>query len=114
MSSNLLACPNFQPGAFVPPRQPVNATTALRDEISALKQKLLEAEDSTAHARLEAEGQACGCEAMETRLQHEAEDRAAWEKIAQELDTERAKVANSLAALQAEAETAPVSRLPNW
>lgn len=99
--------PDFQPGAFVPPRQPVDATIALREELEKLKQRVVETEGDAARARLEAEEQAYAREAAEARLQREAEERAAWEKIAQDIDGEKAEVMSKLTALQAEAENAP-------
>ncbi|MGF7153291.1 type I restriction-modification system endonuclease [Novosphingobium gossypii] len=98
---------NFQSGAFVPPRQPVDATVALREEIEKLRQKVAETEGDAVRARLEADEQTHAREAIEERLAREAEERAAWEKIAQDIDAEKAEVTSKLAALQAEAETVP-------
>ncbi|MDE1181512.1 type I restriction-modification system endonuclease [Paraburkholderia sp.] len=98
---------NFRSGAFVPPRQPVDATVALREEIEKLRQRVAETEGDAARARLEAEEQAHAREAVEERLVREAGERAVWEKIAQDIDAEKAEVTSKLAALQAEAETAP-------
>ncbi|EJL22921.1 type I restriction-modification system endonuclease [Novosphingobium sp. AP12] len=98
---------NFQSGAFVPPRQPVDAAVALREEIEKLRQKVAETEGDAARARLEAEEQAHAREAVEERLAREAEERATWEKIAQDIDAEKAEVTSKLAALQAEAEAVP-------
>lgn len=98
---------NFRSGAFVPPRQPVDATVALREEIEKLRQRVMETEGDATRARLEAEEQAHAREAVEERLAREAEERAIWEKIAQEIDAEKAEVASKLAALQATAEAAP-------
>ncbi|KGB21573.1 Type I restriction-modification system, restriction subunit R [Acetobacter tropicalis] len=91
----------------MPPRKPIDATVALREEIETLRQKVADTEGDAARARLEAEEQAQAREAVEERLQREAEERAAWEKIAQEIDAEKAEVTNKLTALQAEAETTP-------
>ena len=46
--------PSFQSGAFVPPRAPVDATVALREEIRKLRQRVVETEGDAARARLEA------------------------------------------------------------
>lgn len=98
---------NFQSGAFVPPRQPVDATVELREEIEKLRQRLAETEGDAVRARLEAEEQAHAREAVEERLAREAEERATWERIAQDIDAEKAEVTSKLAILQAQAETAP-------
>ncbi|AEH63583.1 type I restriction-modification system endonuclease [Zymomonas mobilis] len=99
--------PNFKSGAFVPPRKPIDAMVALREEIETLRQKVADTEGDAARARLEAEEQAQAREAVEERLLREAEERAAWEKIAQDIDAEKAEVTSKLTALQAEAETSP-------
>ncbi|OUI81135.1 restriction endonuclease subunit R [Gluconobacter sp. DsW_056] len=98
---------DFRSGAFVPPRKPVDATVALREEIENLRQKVAESEGDAARARLEAEEHAHAREAVEERLTREAEERSAWEKIAQDIDAEKAEVTAKLAALQAEAEATP-------
>lgn len=99
--------PDFKSGAFMPPRKPIDATVALREEIETLRQKVADTEGDAARARLEAEEQAQAREAVEERLLREAEERAAWEKIAQDIDAEKADVTSKLTALQAEAETTP-------
>lgn len=99
--------PNFNPGAFVPPPEPVDATASLRQEIEALRQKMAETEDAAAAARREAEEHARARETVEERLRREAEDRAAWEQLAQESEAEKSAIAATLAAMQAEAEAAP-------
>ncbi|MBF0876830.1 type I restriction-modification system endonuclease [Gluconobacter cerevisiae] len=98
---------DFRSGAFVPPRKPVDATVALREEIENLRQKVAETEGDAARARLEADEHAHAREAVEERLTREAEERSAWEKIAQDIDAEKAEVIAKLAALQAEAEATP-------
>jgi len=97
----------FSAGAFVPPPEPVDATAALREEIEALRRKVTETEDAATRARREAEEQARAREAIEERLAREAEERATWEQLAQDVEAEKAAIAEKLAALQAEAEAAP-------
>ena len=99
--------PRFKAGPFVPPPEPVDATAALTEEIAALRRKVAESEDAAARARREAEEHARARESVEQRLAREAEERATWEKLAQEIDGERAEIAARLAALQADAERAP-------
>ncbi|NIE79654.1 type I restriction-modification system endonuclease [Asaia sp. As-1742] len=98
---------NFKAGPFIPPRQPADATTALREEIERLKRLVVDTEDNATRARLDAEAHAQAREALEIRYQREAEDRIAWERIAQDLDTEKAQIESKLVALQAESAAAP-------
>lgn len=97
----------FSAGAFVPPPEPVDATVALREEIEALRHKVAETEDAATRARREAEEHARAREAIEERLKREAEERATWEALAEEVEAEKAAIADKLAALQATAEAAP-------
>lgn len=97
----------FSAGAFVPPPEPVDATAALREEIEALRYKVAETEDAATRARREVEGHARAREAIEERLKREAEERATWEALAQEVEAEKAAIADKLAALQTTAEAAP-------
>lgn len=99
--------PNFNPGVFLPPPEPIDATTALREEIRALLRKVAESEDVAATARREAEEHARARETLDERLRREAEERVAWEQLAQETEAEKAAIAEKLAALQSEAEAAP-------
>lgn len=99
--------PNFNPGAFVPPPEPVDATAALRTEIETLRKKVTETEGAAAAARQEAEEHARARETVEERLRREADERASWEQLAQETEAEKAAIAAKLVNLQAEAQTAP-------
>ncbi|ECI7719581.1 DUF4145 domain-containing protein, partial [Salmonella enterica subsp. enterica] len=103
--------PNFNPGSFIPPPEPVDATAALRAEIEALRQKVTDTEDAAAAARREADEHARARETVEERLRREAEERATWEQLAQETEAERSAIAATLARLQAEAEEAPQAKL---
>lgn len=99
--------PGFNPGAFVPPPEPIDATTSLREEIEALRRKVAETEDAAIVARREAEEHARARETVEDRLTREAEERATWEQLAHESEVEKVAIAAKLASLQAEAEAAP-------
>ena len=99
--------PSFNPGPFVPPAEPIDATVALRDEIEALRRQVVESEDAAAAARLHAKAQAHARESVEARLAREAEERAVWEQLAEETGAEKAALAAKLEALQAAAEAAP-------
>ncbi|NIK47834.1 type I restriction-modification system endonuclease [Variibacter gotjawalensis] len=99
--------PNFNPGAFIPPAQPVDATVALRKEIEALQQKVAASEDAATVARREAEEHARARESAEDRLRREAEERATWELLAQEIEGKNTALSSKLEVLQAAAEATP-------
>ncbi len=99
--------PAFNPGPFVPPSEPVDATAVLRAEIEALQIKLVASEDEAARALREAKEHARAREGVEERLKREAEERGVWEQLAAEADAASAALTAKLAALQAEAEQVP-------
>jgi len=99
--------PDFKPGAFVPPPEPIDATSALREEIETLHRRVVESEDAAGRAQRQAEEHARARESVEQRLSREAEERAIWEKLATESETKALEIASRLAALQAAAEQAP-------
>lgn len=106
--------PGFNPGPFIPPPEPVDATASLRLEIDALRIKVLKSEDAVATARREAEEQARALETAEERLKREAEERTVWEQLAQETEAAKAAITAKLAILQAEAESAPRGVMMNF
>ena len=57
--------PNFNPGAFVPPPEPIDAAAPLRGEIEALRRKLAESVDAVTAARRHAEEQVRARESVE-------------------------------------------------
>jgi type I restriction enzyme R subunit len=99
--------PGFKPGAFVPPPEPEDVTASLREEIEALRRKVIETEDAATAARRDAEELAQAHVSFEVRLSREAEDRATWEQLAQETEAEKAALVAKLASIQAQAEEAP-------
>lgn len=99
--------PNFKPGPFVPPPEPVDATAPLKDEIKSLRRRVAESEDAASRANRQAEEHARIRESVEQRLKREAEERAIWEKLAAESESKTVEIAARLAALQSAAEQAP-------
>lgn len=99
--------PGYRPGPFIPPPEPVDATLALREEIETLKGKVAESEDAAAAATRLAREHQQARETVEQRLQREANERAAWEQLAQDTEAEKLAIASKLQALQAQAEAAP-------
>ncbi|MER8857585.1 type I restriction-modification system endonuclease [Mesorhizobium sp. M0757] len=95
--------PNFNPGPFVSPPEPVDATAPLRDEIEALRSKIADSENAVLSARREAEEQIHVRETLEERLSREADERLAWEQLAQESEAEKSALAARLASLQVDA-----------
>lgn len=92
--------PDFKPGPFVPPREPVDATAALRAEIEALRQ-------SAAASAREAEEFASARDESERRVRQLSEERAVWEHLALETEAEKLSLSARLAELQAMALQAP-------
>jgi type I restriction enzyme, R subunit len=101
--------PDFKPGAFIPPAEPVDATSDLKAEIENLRRKVAESEDAAVLARREAEEHARARESVEQRLAREAEERAVWEQLAQDIENEKSEISARLAALQSAAEQSPKS-----
>jgi type I restriction enzyme R subunit len=101
--------PSFNPGPFVPPAEPVDATTALKAEIEALQQKVIENEGAAAQARREADDHATAHRASERRVLQLSEERALWEHLALETEAEKVALSTRLAELQATALAEPKS-----
>lgn len=99
--------PRFNPGPFVPPPEPVDATFALREEIEALRRKVAASEDAAATARREAEEHARARETAEERERRERAERATWEELAEAVEAEKVAMAARLAELQHAAEATP-------
>jgi type I restriction enzyme R subunit len=91
---------NFKPGAFIPPQDPADDTAELRAKIDALQRKIAEIEDTAALASRSAAEHASALESAEQRLRREAEERAVWENLAQELEAEKIQLTRRLAALE--------------
>jgi type I restriction enzyme R subunit len=93
--------PDFKPGPFVPPAEPIDATAPLREEIEALRRRVVESEDAASRARREAEEHA-------RARQQQGEERAIWEELAKEAEAEKAQLVARLG--EASAERAEFSR----
>ncbi|RWQ14151.1 type I restriction-modification system endonuclease [Mesorhizobium sp.] len=91
----------FNPGPFISPPEPVDATALLLEEIEALRRKVTEREEAITAARRDAEEHARARETIEERLKREAEERVAWEQLAQESEVEKSALVAQLASLQA-------------
>ncbi|TPK39683.1 type I restriction-modification system endonuclease [Mesorhizobium sp. B2-5-3] len=93
--------PGFNPGPFIPPAEPVDATAPLHEEIEALHRKIAESEEAITIARRDAEEQVRVRETVEERFKREAEDRAVWEQLAHQSETEKSALVARLTSLQA-------------
>jgi type I restriction enzyme R subunit len=102
--------PNFKAGAFIPPVEPANADADLKEEIANLRRRVVESEEAVILARRDADEHARARENTEQRLAREAEEKAVWEKLAQDTENEKSEIAATLAALQSAAEHAPKSQ----
>jgi type I restriction enzyme R subunit len=89
--------PQFTGGAFSHPREPVDDTSNLRAEIEGLQRRIVEIQTAANKASQEAADKASALESAEERLRREAEDRAVWEQVAQELETEKNQLTARLA-----------------
>lgn len=99
--------PDFKPGPFVPPPEPIDATAALKKEIESLRQRVAESEDAASRAKRDAEEHARVRESVEQRLARETEERTIWETLAAESESKMAEIEARLAAVQTAAEQAP-------
>lgn len=101
--------PGYKPGPFTPPAPPVDATAALKAEIENLQRRVVDSEDAAARARRQAEEHAFARQGAEQRLRQLSEERAVWESMALDSESEKNAIAARLAALQSMAEEAPRS-----
>lgn len=97
----------FKPGPFIPPRQPVDETPALKAELERLQAELgasrTLAEQAEAKAKAEAEQRLSATE----RAAQADRERAEWEALAQAVEADRSRVQDQLAMLQTQAEATP-------
>jgi type I restriction enzyme, R subunit len=89
---------NFKPAPFVVPLKSSNASEdELTANITRIERRLAESELDAARARHEAEEHSRARESAEGRLKREAEERAVWESLANEAESEKAKLRAELA-----------------
>jgi type I restriction enzyme R subunit len=93
--------PDFKPGPFVPPPEPIDATAALKEEIEALRRRVAQSEDAASSARREAEEHA-------RARAREGEERTVWEELAKEAEAEKARLIARFSALSVSAESLPL------
>ncbi|MCW5700564.1 MAG: type I restriction-modification system endonuclease, partial [Rhodospirillales bacterium] len=97
----------FKAGPFLPPRQPVDETPALRAELERLQAELEASRTTAQQAEAKAQEEADQRLSAVERAERAERERTEWEVLAQEIENDRTRVENELAALQAQAEAAP-------
>lgn len=98
--------PAFKAGPFVPPVPPADASRALREEITTLREAVRASSDNEAKARLRAQE-------AEAQLAAKEEERRFWEAYAAEAESEGTRKATEaeLSAAQAAARATPQAQL---
>jgi type I restriction enzyme R subunit len=91
---------DYRSGPFLPPAPPRDESADLLNELAALRQAV--AAHQAKHEQTES-----ALQAAQTQLSALGEERAVWEQIATESDQAKAKLAEQLAGLQAQAQSAP-------
>lgn len=94
---------DYRSGPFVPPQPPADESTALRAELSELRQAVAAFQSQQEKVSKE-------LQSTKTQLSSLSEERGVWEQLATEADNDKARLAQQLAALQAAAETAPTTQ----
>jgi len=103
--------PNFNPGPFVPPAPPVDATAALKAEVAELKAKVRSSTDAEAKAQLaRQEAEAARLSALQ-KAEELNQDRIFWEQYAAETEKGLRTVEAALKEAQKAAEAAPAQQL---
>lgn len=101
----------FRAGPFVPPAPPVDASVALRAELSRLKEEVAASADAQAKAQLAAQEADAQRRRLEDRAETEARERAFWEKYATDTEAALRKAERDLAETQSQAMAAPSADL---
>jgi type I restriction enzyme R subunit len=95
------------PGPFTPPPPPADPAAELRVELERLRVEAEASRSGEAAARLEAERLADEHQTAQERAAREGEERAVWQKLAEDAEAAAQAVRFELAAMQATAEAAP-------
>ena len=101
----------FEPGPFVPPTPPADATSALRAELAALREAVRASGDAEAQARLQAQEAEAARLAAEAQAGEREQERQFWECYAAETEAGRRAAERALAEVQAAAQAAPAAEL---
>lgn len=103
--------PKLALGPFIPPAPPADPTAALRAELDQLKAEAERHRSAAEIAQVRAETLALENLAAADRLQREAEERQAWQKLAEEAEAAAGEVRAVLVATQQQAEKAAPAAL---
>lgn len=94
----------LNPGPFVPPASPEDASARLKEEIEGLCREREQLLSAAERAREEAERAAIERESAETKAAREAEEKAVWAELAESAEREKAAALARLSELQEEAQ----------
>ena len=97
----------YRSGPFVPPQPPADESTALRAELSELRQAVAAFQSQQEEVSKE-------LQSTKTQLSSLSEERGVWEQLATEADNDKTRLAQQLAALQTAAETAPTNQFKTF
>ena len=101
----------FKPGPFIPPTSPADASAELKADLERLNIALAASQTAVERARADAERHVRERETAEETSRRLAEERALWEQLAQEAETNKMVMAQELAQLQAAAQSAAPKQL---
>jgi type I restriction enzyme, R subunit len=101
----------YKAGPFIPPSTPVDATEALRDELSALRKAVQSSANTAAKAQLAAQQAEEESAKLAASMDQAAEQQSFWENYAAETEAALRAAEKALAATQASAEAAPPQQL---
>lgn len=99
--------PTLAPGPFTPPPPPADPTAELRIELERLRAEAEASRSAEAATRVEAERLADEHRTAQERAAREAEERAVWQKLAEDAEAAAQAVRGELTAMQATAQAAP-------
>ena len=101
----------FEPGPFVPPAPPTDATTAMMVELDDLRSVVRASGDAEAQARLAAQDAEAARVAAEAQASERDRERQFWEDFACETEAGLRQAERALAAVQREAQASPPGKL---
>ncbi|WP_280952865.1 DEAD/DEAH box helicase family protein [Cohaesibacter celericrescens] len=98
---------SFKPGPFVPPKDPEDASVALKADLQNLRSEVLAKEQALLEAKSEADELKKTQAALEEMAKQATEESAVWEQTAAEQEAEAVAMAKKLSELQKLAEAEP-------
>ena len=99
--------PDFRPGPFVPPKEPEDASAALKEDLERLRDEIRQKQAALVAAKVETEELKKAQAAFEEMAKRATEDLAIWEETAAEQEANALALAKELAELQKQAQAEP-------